>query len=105
MIPVYRSDERRGGDDGDAAHVDDVVLVDDGAPAEIAALLAESARDPRVQLVRMGENHGKGSAVAAGIAAALERAPDAVVVLDSDGQHPPALIPDFVAAAERRPTS
>ncbi len=101
VIPVYRSDEVVAVTTETLRHVDDLVLVDDGAPPRIAALLAESARDPRVQVVRMGENHGKGSAVAAGVAAALERAPDAVVVLDSDGQHPPALIPEFVAAAGR----
>ena len=47
-----------------------------------------------------GANQGKGSAVAAGIGAALEHDPDAVIVLDSDGQHPARLIPEFVDAAD-----
>ena len=68
-------------------------------PRTIAAQLDDAARDPRVRVVRLGGNHGKGAAVAAGIDAALERAPDAVVVLDSDGQHPPELIPAFARAA------
>ena len=59
------------------------------------------ARDDRVQLIRMGSNHGKGTAVAAGVEAALANAADAVMVLDADGQHPPELIPHFLAAAER----
>ena len=80
-------------------HVDHLVLVDDGAPADVAAQLDAAARDPRVRVVRLGGNHGKGAAVAAGIEVALESAPDAVVVLDSDGQHPPELIPAFARAA------
>jgi membrane-associated phospholipid phosphatase len=99
VIPVFRSDRVADVTAATLASVDHVVLVDDGAAPEIAALLDAAARDPRVRVVRLGANHGKGSAVAAGIAAALERAPDAVVVLDSDGQHPPELIPAFAAAA------
>jgi membrane-associated phospholipid phosphatase/predicted MFS family arabinose efflux permease len=100
VIPVYRSD-RVGAVAAEALrHVDEVVLVDDGAPAAVAAVVADAARDPRVRILRMGANHGKGTAVAAGVAAALERDPDAVIVLDSDGQHPAELIPSFVSAAE-----
>jgi membrane-associated phospholipid phosphatase len=98
---VYRSDRVAAVTAETLRHVDDLVLVDDGAPPAIAALLEQSARDPRVQVLRLGGNHGKGSAVAAGIAAVMERAPDAVVVLDSDGQHPAELIPEFAAAGER----
>ena len=101
VIPVYRSYQVAAVTTETLRHVDDLVLVDDGAPPAIAALLEQSARDPRVQVLRLGGNHGKGSAVAAGIAAVMERAPDAVVVLDSDGQHPAELIPEFAAAGER----
>jgi membrane-associated phospholipid phosphatase/predicted MFS family arabinose efflux permease len=99
VIPAYHSDRVAAVTAETLRHVDDLVLVDDGSPAEITALLEHAARDPRVQVVSLGSNHGKGTAVAAGIEAALGTDPDAVVVLDSDGQHPPELIPDFVAAA------
>jgi membrane-associated phospholipid phosphatase/predicted MFS family arabinose efflux permease len=101
VIPVYRSDRVGAVTAETLRHVDEVVLVDDAAPAPIAAVVADAARDPRVRVLHMGRNRGKGTAVAAGIAAALEQDPDAVIVLDSDGQHPADLIPDFVAAAER----
>ncbi|MEA2179928.1 MAG: hypothetical protein QOG77_3225, partial [Solirubrobacteraceae bacterium] len=100
VIPVFRSARAGAVTAETLRHVDEVVLVDDGAPPEIAALLDAAAADARVRLVRLGANHGKGSAVAAGIRAALERDPDAIVVLDSDGQHPAELIPEFVVAAE-----
>jgi len=101
VIPVYRSDSVAAVTAETLRHVDDLVLVDDGAPPAIAALLEQAAGDPRVQVVRLGGNHGKGTAVAAGVAAALEHDPDAVIVLDSDGQHPAELIPDFAAGAQR----
>jgi glycosyltransferase involved in cell wall biosynthesis/predicted MFS family arabinose efflux permease len=99
VVPVFRSDRAGAVAAATLAHVDHLVLVDDGAPADIAAQLDAAARDPRVRVLRPGGNHGKGSAVAAGIDAALEHAPDAVIVLDSDGQHPAELIPAFVRAA------
>jgi membrane-associated phospholipid phosphatase len=100
VMPVFRSARVGAVAAETLRHVDDLVLVDDGSPPEIAALLDDAARDPRVHVVRLGANQGKGSAVAAGIRVALEGAPDAVIVLDSDGQHPAELIPEFIAAAD-----
>jgi predicted MFS family arabinose efflux permease/membrane-associated phospholipid phosphatase len=82
-------------------HVDEVVLVDDGAVETDATVLAELAERPRVGLVRLAANAGKGDAVAAGAAVLLSRSepPDALVVVDADGQHPPDRIPDFAEAA------
>jgi membrane-associated phospholipid phosphatase len=81
--------------------VDELVLVDDGAPLEISRSLDELAVDDRVRVVRQGANGGKGSAVAAGIARLLgdPETPEAIVVLDSDGQHDPSRIPALVEAS------
>jgi dolichol-phosphate mannosyltransferase len=79
-------------------HVDRLVLVDDGSDDAIARELDAVAADSRVELVRLPERGGKGSAVRAGVARARDRA-GAVVVVDADGQHPPHAIPAFVAAA------
>ena len=100
VIPVYRSDRTAEVAAGALHHAELVVLVDDGNTAEIAAGLEDAARHERVRLVRMGVNRGKGTAVAAGVDVALAAGADAVIVLDADGQHPPELIPDFLAAAE-----
>jgi dolichol-phosphate mannosyltransferase len=78
-------------------HVDRLVLVDDGSREDVARELDAIAHDPRVELVRLPSQHGKGSAVRAGI----ERArADAVLVIDADGQHPAHAIPSFLAAAD-----
>ena len=82
-------------------HVHEVVVVDDGAPDADAAVLAAIGHWPGVRLVRLAANAGKGDAVAAGAAVLLSspEPPDALIVVDADGQHPPDRIPDFVAAA------
>jgi glycosyltransferase involved in cell wall biosynthesis len=83
------------------SHVGDVLLVDDGMPADAAAALARLAANTGVGLLRLPANFGKGHAIAAGRRHLLSRTPppQAVVVLDADGQHPPSAIPALLAAA------
>jgi len=79
-----------------------VLLVDDGAPPAIAgAVDALAAADPdgRIESIRPGIHQGKPGAVAAGMAAASRHEVDALVVVDSDAQHPPERLPAFLAAA------
>ena len=78
-----------------------VLVVDDGMPAPAARRLAAVAATCRCDVLTLPRNRGKGHALAAGIAALLARRepPDAVVVLDADGQHPPEAVPAFLAAA------
>ena len=60
-----------------------------------------------MRLVTLGANHGKGTAVAAGVRVLLDDAepPDAIVVLDSDGQHDPDADPGVRARRYAAPTS
>jgi glycosyltransferase involved in cell wall biosynthesis len=78
-----------------------VLLVDDGMPPESAAELARLAAEAGVGLLRLPANFGKGHAIAAGRRHLLSRTPppQALIVLDADGQHPPAAIPALLAAA------
>ena len=68
VIPVFASDRAVEVARATLAHVDELVLVDDGAPFDIARSLDALAGDDRVRVLRRGANGGKGSAVAAGIA-------------------------------------
>ena len=81
-------------------HVGSVLVVDDGLDERGRSLLAARAR-PEVGVERTGGNRGKGHALATGLRALLGREPQptAVLVVDADGQHPPACIPAFLAAA------
>jgi membrane-associated phospholipid phosphatase/MFS family permease len=103
VIPVFASDRVLDVARATLRHVDELVLVDDGAPERISRLLDELAADERVRILRQGANGGKGNAVAAGAAVLLAdaAAPEAIVVLDSDRQHDPSRIPAFVEASRR----
>jgi polyisoprenyl-phosphate glycosyltransferase len=76
----------------DAAHpCYELVLVDDGSrDGSWGVIEAAAAADPRVRGIRLSRNFGKEAALVAGIEDARG---DAVVVLDSDLQHPPTLLP------------
>ncbi len=70
------------------------LFVDDGSTDSTPNVLAELRRlDPRVRYVVLSRNFGKEAALSAGLAYA---AGDAVILMDSDLQHPPALIPQMV---------
>lgn len=70
------------------------VLVDDGSKDSSWEKLTElSKRDEKIKSVRLSRNFGKEAALCAGL---TESKGEAIVVLDSDLQHPPKLIPEFV---------
>jgi dolichyl-phosphate beta-glucosyltransferase len=70
----------------------EIVCVDDGSRDGTADRVARwAARDPRVRLVRLPENTGKGAAVREGVLAARG---DLVFFLDADLSTPPAAIED-----------
>ena len=71
-----------------------VLVVDDGS----RDATAEVARQFGARVHSFAANRGKGHALLAGFAQLRDF--DAVVTLDADGQHPPACLPAFVAAAE-----
>jgi glycosyltransferase involved in cell wall biosynthesis len=77
-------------------HVDALVLVDDGSEPGVARELETLAAETGIDLVRMTERRGKGSAVRTGVDRAGAAA---VLVIDADGQHPAHAIPAFVDAA------
>jgi membrane-associated phospholipid phosphatase/MFS family permease len=101
VMPVFASERAVEVARATLRHVDELVVVDDGASPAVAGSLEALAGDDRVRLLRLAENGGKGSAVAAGAALLLaeRRTPEAILVLDSDGQHDPGRIPAFLEAA------
>ncbi|OYT73940.1 MAG: glycosyltransferase [Chloracidobacterium sp. CP2_5A] len=77
----------------------EIIYVDDGSTdATPQVLAALRARDARVKTLVFSRNFGHQAALLAGLDAAQG---DAVVTLDSDLQHPPALIPELIRAWER----
>ena len=73
----------------------EIVLVDDGSRDRSWEVIVRlRARFPMVRGIRFTRNFGHQSAILAGLIAARGRA---VIMMDSDGQHPPEVIPDLVA--------
>ena len=71
----------------------EVVLVDDGSSDDTPLLLAQWSRRPGFRVLTLSRNFGKEAALSAGLQAARG---DVVVLMDSDGQHSPTLIPTFL---------
>lgn len=73
----------------------EIVFVDDGSRDGTCEILRGlNAADPRIKAVSLSRNFGKELAVAAGLRYATG---DAVVLMDADLQHPPEVIPEFIA--------
>ena len=74
------------------------IFVDDGSSDNsVQAVGALALGDARVKCVEFSRNFGKEMATTAGIDAATG---DAVIMIDADLQHPPSLIPQFIAQWE-----
>lgn len=73
-----------------------IVFVDDGSTdGTLDTLRRLNAADPRVRAASLSRNFGKEVAVAAGLTYAADS--DVAVIMDADLQHPPELLPAFVA--------
>jgi len=79
------------------------VVVDGSTDGSAERLQAMALNDPGLHVIVLPENRGKGGAVLAGLEAAAERGFTHVLTMDSDGQHPAALIPEFMAASQAAP--
>jgi dolichol-phosphate mannosyltransferase len=70
------------------------VFVNDGSPDDSLEVLRRlAAINPRVRILDLSRNFGKEAALSAGLAHASG---NAVICMDADLQHPPALIPTLV---------
>ena len=100
VMPSYNDVPTRQLVEGVLEHVGRLVLVDDGSDATVARQLNHIAATVGAELVRREERGGKGSAVRSGIDHLLVSGtpPEAVLVIDADGQHPASMIPRFVGA-------
>lgn len=81
------------------------VVVDGSTDASAAGLQAMAAQDEGLRVLVLPHNVGKGAAVLHGLDLAAAQGFTHVLTMDSDGQHPAHLIPDFMAASSAQPAA
>lgn len=79
------------------------VVVDGSTDGTAAGLMDMSANDPHLNILVLSENGGKGAAVLHGLDLAAQQGFTHALTMDSDGQHPAGLIPQFMAASQADP--
>lgn len=94
LIPAYNEGRHIAAVVRQASASLPVLVVDDGSKDDTAAQ-AEAAG---ARVLRQTPNQGKGAALMAGFRQALQLGVEALVMLDADGQHDPAEIPQFLNA-------
>jgi glycosyltransferase involved in cell wall biosynthesis len=77
-------------------HVDVVLVVDDGSRDSTA----DRAHEAGAEILQLRPNRGKGGALRAGLARAVELGAEIVITLDADGEHDPDQLPKFLEAIE-----
>lgn len=80
-----------------------LVVVDGSDDGTAEGLQKMSSADERINLIVLPENMGKGAAVLRGLEFAMSRGYTHVLTMDSDGQHPANLIPEFMQVSMERP--
>lgn len=72
----------------------ELIFIDDGSLDNTENLIIDlSKKDIRVKYISFSRNFGKESAMLAGIKSAIG---DVVIIMDSDLQHPPEMIPEMI---------
>jgi len=79
------------------------VIIDGSTDGSAEALLAQTAAGLELKVLVLPHNQGKGAAILHGLHEATAAGFTHVLTMDADGQHPAALIPDFMALSRANP--
>lgn len=105
LIPSYNTGPKLFETVADAlCHWQPVWVVIDGSTDGTGEALVRSAgQESRLRVIRRSCNGGKGAAVLDGLRAATVAGFTHVLVMDADGQHPAACIPEFMRLSSSHP--
>lgn len=99
IIPAYNEARAIGRVVSEACKImEHVVVVDDGS----VDATAQIAQDSGAFVIKHEANSGKGAALCTGFRYALDHGYDALITIDSDGQHDVGDIPTFLRAYGKR---
>lgn len=79
------------------------VVVDGSTDGTAEGLLKMAEQDPQLRVIVSKENHGKGAAVLLGLRVAVHEGYTHLLTMDSDGQHPPEKIAEFMQVSIANP--
>ena len=79
------------------------VVVDGSTDGTGEGLRMMAEQDPQLRVMVLPHNHGKGAAVLQGLRVAVHEGYTHVLTMDSDGQHPPEKIPEFMQVSLANP--
>ena len=83
-----------------AKHKLPIIVVNDGSTDATADILSPSAiHNSQITTLTHRVNLGKGAAMKTGVEAAFSQGADAVIFMDSDGQHKASDLPKFIKAS------
>ncbi|HGE71214.1 TPA: glycosyltransferase family 2 protein [Candidatus Poribacteria bacterium] len=98
IIPGYNESRSIGKVVANARKIiDDIVVIDDGSKDNTAQI----AQDAGAYVIKHEVNKGKGAALRTGFQYAIDHSYDAVITMDSDGQHDPDDIPNFLYSLDK----
>ena len=101
VIPAYNEEKRIGHVLKELRPIGlPIIVVDDGSTDTTKLVLggASNTLNNRLTILRHRVNLGKGAAMKTGAEAAFMQGADAVIFMDSDGQHKPQDLPKFIEA-------
>lgn len=79
------------------------VVVDGSTDGTAEGLQKMAEQDPQLRVMVLKENHGKGAAVLHGLRVAVHEGYTHMLTMDSDGQHPPEKIAEFMQVSIANP--
>ena len=104
LVPTYNNDQTiKEVVEGVLAYTDQIIVVNDGSTDKTSAILKEF--EQKIHVHTFSKNQGKGAALIKGFELALEQNYDYLIAIDSDGQHYPDDLPNFLNELEKQPKS
>ncbi|MBC8008181.1 MAG: glycosyltransferase family 2 protein [Prolixibacteraceae bacterium] len=79
------------------------VVIDGSTDGSREQIMQLAQSDPELTVLTLALNSGKGAAILHGLRDALARGFTHVLTMDSDGQHPASMIPEFLATSRANP--